>query len=150
MYSQSVEDYLETIYNIIQKKGFARTKDISRNLGVTPPSVTEMMKKLDKDGLVNYERYGGVTLTEKGRKIAKIVKTRHNTIKEFLNVLLISDKTADRDACELEHVLSPETIEQLTKFVKFVDKAPKYPKWLEHFKEFCKTGDFTCDQQEKI
>ena len=148
MYSKSVEDYLEAIYNIVNRKGYAKTKDISRELSVSPPSVTEMLKKLDEGGLVNYERYSGVTLTKKGGKIARIVKTKHDTIKKFLNILLISDKTADRDACNLEHELSPETIEQLTNFVRFVEKAPMYPKWLEHFKEFCISGEYMCEHSE--
>ncbi|HEX55078.1 MAG: metal-dependent transcriptional regulator [Candidatus Altiarchaeales archaeon] len=149
MYSKSVEDYLEAIYNITERKGYARTKDISRELDVRPPSVTEMLKKLDNIGLVNYERYGGVTLTKEGERIAKVVKTRHDAIKEFLSILLISEKTAERDACKLEHDLSPETIEQLTKFVKFVKNAPIYPKWLEHFKEFCRTGEYVCEHVKK-
>ncbi|HDH86736.1 MAG TPA: metal-dependent transcriptional regulator [Desulfobacteraceae bacterium] len=149
MYSKSVEDYLEAIYNIIQRKGYAKTKDISRELDVRPPSVTEMLKKLDNLGLVKYERYGGVTLTKEGERIAKMVKTRHDTIKEFLSILLISEKTAEKDACKLEHDLSPETIEQLTKFVRFVKNAPIYPKWLEHFKEFCRTGKHVCDSKDK-
>jgi len=149
MYSKSVEDYLEAIYNITERKGYARTKDISRELDVRPPSVTEMLKKLDNIGLVNYERYGGVILTKKGERIAKVVKTRHDAIKAFLSILLISEKTAERDACKLEHDLSPETIEQLTKFVRFVKKAPIYPKWLEHFKEFCRTGEYVCEHVKK-
>jgi len=149
MYSKNVEDYLEAIYNITERKGYARTKDISRELDVRPPSVTEMLKKLDNIGLVNYERYGGVILTKKGERIAKVVKTRHDAIKAFLSILLISEKTAERDACKLEHDLSPETIEQLTKFVNFVKKAPIYPKWLEHFKEFCITGEYVCEHVKK-
>ncbi len=148
MYSKGFEDYLETVYNIVQKKGYARTKDISRELDVTPPSVTEMLKKLDEDGLVNYERYSGVTLTEKGQKIAVKVKTRHDIIKTFLNFILISEENAETDACKIEHDLSPETIEQLTKFVEFIKEAPMHPKWLQHFKEYCETGERSCKKNE--
>ncbi|HDH41227.1 MAG TPA: metal-dependent transcriptional regulator, partial [Candidatus Altiarchaeales archaeon] len=59
MYSKTVEDYLEAIYNVIRRKGYARTKDISMELNIRSPSVTEMLKKLDDMDLVNYERYSG-------------------------------------------------------------------------------------------
>ena len=147
--THTIEDYLEAIYNITLRKGYARTKDISRELELSSPSVTEMLKKLGNGGLVNYERYGGATLTKKGERIAKSVKTRHDTIKALLKIILVSDKTAERDACIIEHEISPETIEQLTKFVKFVETAPMHPKWLEHFKEFCKRGEYVCDYKEK-
>jgi len=145
MYTKSMEDYLEAIYCIIERKGFARTKDIARELEIRPPSVTEMLKKLSNRGLVRYEKYAGVTLTREGEKVARVIKLRHDTLKRFLSILLISDKTANEDACELEHVLKPETIEQLTKFVRFVEKAPMYPRWLEHFKEYCRAGAFECE-----
>ena len=149
MYSKTVEDYLEAIYNVIRRKGYARTKDISRELEISSPSVTEMLKKLDDMDLVNYERYSGVTLTPRGERIARSVKTRHDTIRTLLRIILVSDKTAERDACKIEHEMSPETIEQLTKFVRFVENAPIYPKWLEHFKEFCRTGEYICDYRDK-
>lgn len=148
MFSKAQEDYLEAIYNTISRKGYARTKDISRELEISPPSVTEMLKKLDKEELVNYEKYGGVTLTSRGEKLAKAVKSRHDTLRSLLKIILVSDKTAEEDACKMEHELSPETIEQLTKFIKFVENAPIYPKWLEHFKEFCKSGKYICDYKK--
>jgi DtxR family Mn-dependent transcriptional regulator len=148
MHSKTVEDYLEAIYKIIQRKGYARTKDISRELEISPPSVTEMLGKLDGMGMVDYERYGGVTLKPDGERIAKSVKTRHETLKKLLRIILVSDKTAEIDACNIEHVISPETVEQLTNFVRFVESAPLYPKWLEHFREFCRTGKYVCGQRK--
>ncbi len=61
MYFKSVEDYLEVIYNLFLNKGYARTKDIATELNVTAPSVSGMLKKLDKEGFVHYEKYSGVT-----------------------------------------------------------------------------------------
>ena len=147
--TRTTENYLKAIYNITLRKGYAKTKDISRELNVRPPSVTEMLKKLNDGNLVNYERYGGVTLTMEGERIARSVKTRYDTIRTLLKIILVSDKTAERDACKMEHELNSETIEQLTKFVKFVERAPMHPKWLEHFKEFCKTGEYVCDYKDK-
>ena len=148
MYSKSVEDYLETIYNIVESKGYAKTKDISNKLKVSPPSVSEMLKKLDDDGLVNYERYGGVTLTKKGEEVAGLVKIRHDTIKEFLTIIHIPDDTAEKDACKVEHDLSPETIKQLMKFVKFIEDAPTHPRWLKHFEQYCETGKYECGKKK--
>ncbi|KYK33524.1 MAG: iron-dependent repressor [Theionarchaea archaeon DG-70] len=140
MLSRKAEDYLEAIYNIAERKGYAQIKDIASELQITPPSVTEMMGKLAKKGLVHYEKYSAVKLTEKGREIAKTIKTRHDTFTTFLEIILVPNRIAEKDACELEHHLNPKTIEQFSRFVEFVKDAPLYPKWLNHFKEFCETG----------
>jgi len=147
MYSKSVEDYLEAIYNIISGKGgkgYARTKDIAEKLGVTSPSVSAMLKKLQNDDLVFYERYGSVTLTHKGKKIAKVVKHRHDTLKKLLETIYVSEDAAERDACKLEHDISPESITQLKNFVKFIETHQIHPEWLDHFKTFCETGEYEC------
>ncbi|MFC2162089.1 metal-dependent transcriptional regulator [Candidatus Altiarchaeota archaeon] len=148
-YSHTVEDYMEAIYVLIRDKGYARTKDISLALRLTPASVTEMLHKLSAMKLIKHEPYSPILLTKKGESLAKSVKTRHDTLKKLFKIVHVSDRTAERDACNVEHQLSPETIDQLTKFVEFVEKAPIYPKWLEHFKCYCDTGDYTCDHEEK-
>jgi len=138
--SESMEDYLEIIYRLEEKKGFARTSDISSFFGHKPSSVTGMLQKLDEQGLVNYEKYRGVTLTAKGKQLAKDVSRRHETLVSFLKVLGIDKEIAEEDACRIEHAVHKETIERLRKFVGFVQKAPKDPKWLRHFEYFIKTG----------
>jgi len=138
--SESMEDYLEIIYRLEEKKGFARTSDISSFFGHKPSSVTGMLQKLDGQGLVNYEKYRGVTLTAKGKQLAKDVSRRHETLVSFLKVLGIDKEIAEEDACRIEHAVHKETIERLRKFVGFVQKAPKDPKWLRHFEYFIKTG----------
>ena len=138
MYSKKVENYLEAIYNITQRKGHARVKDIARELGVKPPSVSEAMVKLKQAGLVNYEKYGSVTLTNQGEKIGKTVKHRHDTIKSFLKKIMVPERIADLDACKLEHELSPESMEQLIKFVKFMESYQASHQWLTVYEQFCK------------
>lgn len=139
--SSRIEDYLRVIDEIVNKKGYARAKDIAEELGISPPSVTEMLKKLDRLGLVSYERYGAVTITEKGRGIARSVERRHETFIKLLRMLLVPEELARRDAHILEHGLSPKTIEQFTKFVEFVTNSPSYPmfirRWLELFRRYC-------------
>lgn len=138
--SQSVEDYLEIIYRLEKKKGFVRTSDISSFFGHKASSVTEMLQKLDWHGYVNYEKYGGVTLTKEGKRIAKKVSERHETLASFLKILGIDEMVAEEDACRIEHSVHKETMERLRTFVSFVQNAPKDPKWLRHFEYFIKTG----------
>jgi DtxR family Mn-dependent transcriptional regulator len=82
MTTERTEDYLKAIEKIIEKKGYAQVKDISRELDLSSPSVTGMFKKLTKMGYINYEKYGGVTLTAEGEKIAK--KTMERSIALFV------------------------------------------------------------------
>jgi len=143
-YSRKVEDYLEVILNVIEDKGYARIKDISKAMGVSPPSVVEMARKLDREGLVRYRKYDGITFTRKGVQVAKRIKDRHETIRRFLEILNVPSDIANKDACTIEHHLDPRTLDQLKKFIRFIEEAPSDPKWLNHFKTFCKTGSHTC------
>jgi DtxR family Mn-dependent transcriptional regulator len=135
------EDYLRGVYEIIERKGYARIKDIARELNVKPSTAVEMMKKLDYIELVAYEKYGGVTLTARGEEIARAVSERHETFKKFLEIILVPKDIALKDAHVLEHRLDPKTILQFTRFVEFITSALEHPKfvrkWLEQFKSFC-------------
>ncbi|HDM88902.1 MAG TPA: MarR family transcriptional regulator, partial [Candidatus Bathyarchaeota archaeon] len=92
--SRRMEDYLRSIYEIVEHKGFARIKDIARDLDLKPSTVVEMVRKLHRDGFVHYEKYGGVTLTPRGREIAKAIKERHDVFKKFLELLLVPEDIA--------------------------------------------------------
>ena len=137
------EDYLRGIYEIIERKGYTRIKDIVRELNVRPSTVVEMMKKLDHIGLIVYEKYGGIPLTSQGEEIARAVRERHETFKKFLEIILVPKDVALKDAHVLEHQLDPKTILQFTRFVEFITSAPEHPKfvkrWLEQFKRYCAT-----------
>ena len=148
-YSRKLEDYLESIYVIATDKGYARTKDISLSLSITPASVVEMFRKLSDEGLVIYRKYEGVTLTKKGMEIAKTVHRRHTILREFLEIINVPSPIADEDACIMEHHLSDQTIEQISNLVSFVKEAPHDPKWLSHYKLFCSTGEHKCGEEEK-
>jgi len=145
MLTRKVEDYLEAILNVTEDKGYVRTKDIAKKLGVTSPSVVEMMKKLNDMKYVNYRKYDGVTLTTEGKAIAAAVKERHDIIRAFLKIINVPQQIANKDACTIEHNLNPKTIEQIKRLVDFVETAPGCPKWVEHFKEYCQTGQHECD-----
>ena len=139
--SGRAEDYLRCIYEIIERRGFARVKDIARELNVKPSSVVEMMEKLHKMNLIIYEKYGGIRLTKKGREIGEIIEKRHETFRRFLEIILVPKDIALRDAHVLEHRLHPKTILQFTRFVEFITSYADHPRfigrWLEEFKKYC-------------
>jgi DtxR family Mn-dependent transcriptional regulator len=142
MTTDRVEDYLEALNYFIEEKGYAKVKDISRYFDIAPSSVTEMFQKLAKKGYINYEKYGGATLTKEGKTIAIKTRTKHNTIYQFLKVLDIPDNIANEDACRIEHVVHKKTMLRLTQFVNFIKRFDEKPKWLEHFEQYYKTGSF--------
>ena len=114
--TQSREDYLETIYKLIEENTVARVKDIAAKLNVRKPSVHTAINELKKHGFVEQERYGYVTLTESGRAEAQKVVQRHEMLREFLLLLGVPPEVAERDACAMEHLLSQETYDAVEKF----------------------------------
>ncbi len=138
--SVSEESYVETIHSLIKEHGYARVADIATTLNVKPPSVTNMLQKLDEQKFVNYTRYRGVVLTSKGKTLAATLERRHQALKKFLTMIGVSEKNAEKDACEIEHKINRETVEKMAKFVDFVQSAPQKPSFLEHFKHYDKTG----------
>ncbi|MBC7110318.1 MAG: metal-dependent transcriptional regulator [Archaeoglobi archaeon] len=116
--SKSVEDYLETILRIVKEKGYARVKDIAEELDVKPASVTEMLNKLSNEGLVNYEKYSGVTLTDEGRERAEKITRVHEMLKKLLILIGVPEEIAEEDACKIEHVLHEESIRRILKLVE--------------------------------
>ncbi|MFP4006178.1 MAG: metal-dependent transcriptional regulator [Candidatus Hadarchaeia archaeon] len=148
--SSSNEDYLEAIYLLTEEEDEVGASDIASFLDVKLPSVSEMVRKLSEKGLVNYEKYGGISLTQRGEEIATEVSRRHDDLMSFLKLLGVNDESARIDACKVEHVLSQESVEKLRNFLKFVDEAPEKPTWLEHYKHFVKTGEHPeCDRKDK-
>jgi len=118
MPSPEIEDYLKIILDLSGKKGYARIKDIASRLKIKPPSVSQMIRKLSKLGYVDYERYGTVSLTQKGKNTAREVKKRHTLISEFFKCIDVPPKIADEDACRIEHHLHSTTMKQLLKFIE--------------------------------
>jgi len=138
-----MEDYLEAIVVIKKDKKVARVKDISRMMKVKTPSVTSALATLENNNLVIHEKYGYVELTPIGRKIAEDIRERHSMFRRFLMLILkIDPKTAEEDACRLEHAISPATFDKLTKFIEFVETCPEQetPEWLKNFYYFIDTG----------
>ncbi|MEA2054727.1 MAG: metal-dependent transcriptional regulator [Candidatus Thermoplasmatota archaeon] len=140
MAARRAEEYIETIYDVVQRKGYAKVTDVSRILNVGLSAVTEMFQKLGNEGYVNYEKYSGVTLTKKGEEIAIELTKKHKVLRDFFVILGLDEKIADDDACNIEHVVKPETMKRLTKFVDFIQSREE-PLWLERFKTYYETGE---------
>jgi DtxR family Mn-dependent transcriptional regulator len=137
-----MEDYLEAIYNIKVRNQVARVKDISREMNVRMPSVTGALKALADKGLVIYQPYESVELTQAGLDHARGIAHRHTAVREFLtSVLGLPEEDVEQEACGLEHAISPETLDRLLKLVDFIgahgdDKAFR----LSDFQSFLKDG----------
>ena len=117
-----MEDYLEVVYELVQYKGYATTIDISEYLNVSSPSVTYMMQRLNDSGHLNYEKYRGIRLTDKGILVAKGIRERHGLLAEFLKIIGVDEDTANKDAEGIEHYLQPKTLVKLEQFLKDIKK----------------------------
>ena len=135
--SQSAEDYLERIHALIQEKGYARVVDIASSLAVKQASVTSMVQKLAELGYLNYEKYRGLILTEKGRSVACRIKKRHETLARFFSLFGLDEKTQQQDIEGIEHHLSTETVEVISNLAKFFEDNPEM---LRAFLKSCKSS----------
>nr|WP_277985511.1 metal-dependent transcriptional regulator [Methanolobus psychrotolerans] len=125
MLSRKSENYLKAIMKIESENGYARIRDIAGFLNVKAPSVTEMVKKLDKEGYVIYVKYGSINLTQKGNNVAQIAENRHDHLKMLLmDIMKVPEKIAEKDASVLEHELHDITIEKMKKFVNSGRRRP--------------------------
>ena len=107
---ESAENYLESILVLQERRGQVRSIDIVNELGFSKPSVSIAMKKLRENGYISMEPDGRILLTKDGQKKAAAVYDRHVTLTRFINELLgVDEKIAEKDACRIEHIISPET-----------------------------------------
>ena len=127
------EDYLEIISELVDLKGYATTLDISRYMNVSPPSVTKMLQKLDEGGYLEYEKYHGINLTEKGKQTANTIRQKHGILLDFFEILGVGIGIANQDIEGIEHHLNPKTIRQLRKFITFLKSNPKI---IDEFSQF--------------
>jgi DtxR family transcriptional regulator, Mn-dependent transcriptional regulator len=136
--SESLEDYLETILLLEQTNKVARVKDIAQKLGVLRGSVTGALKTLAEKGLINYEPYSFITLTQEGAGIAKEIARRHEVIKDFLQcVLLLPPDKAEENACRMEHAMDKAVIDRLVRFIEYIHRCPRTGEdWIEAFVNF--------------
>ncbi len=120
----AVEDYLERISELIQRKGYARVVDIAGELKISQASVTTMVQRLDGEGLVKYEKYRGMVLTSAGEEVAARIAHRHELLTNFLTLLGLEKEVVDHDVEGMEHHVSPETFEALEKLNRYLETHP--------------------------
>jgi len=139
--SASLEDYLEAIYNLSQKGKAARSKDIANVLQVARASVTGALKLLRSKGLIDYQPYGFIYLTEKGVSQAQTVVRRHNIIESFfINVLGVDKHLAQQAACRAEHALGSAVIAKLLDFTEFsMHYSSKGTDIIGDFQKYCRS-----------
>jgi len=141
--TSNIEDYLETIIMLQRKNKVVRARDISRKMGVSMPSVCAAVKVLSEKGLVNHEKYGYIDLTREGKISGGKIYDSHKILIRFLKDILNTDaRTAEKDACKIEHGMSGNTVKRLIAFVKFVETCPQPEgrEWLRSFNHFYKYG----------
>ncbi len=130
----SMEDYLEMIYRLNQKQNDIRVNDLAIKLNVQPPSVTKMIQKLNNRGFLKYQKYGLIHLTAEGKEVGAYLIKRHNTIKEFLN-LIGATENLQKDVETLEHSISFSTLEVFSLLIKFLNKNDYIIKEFNLYKE---------------
>ena len=123
--SQSAEDYLERIHELIESKGNAHVADIAQSLNVGQPSVTSMVQKLADEGYLRYEKYRSLTLTDAGRAVAERIRDRHVVLASFFTLFDLDDDTQARDIEGIEHHLSSDTLNTLADLTAFFEEHPK-------------------------
>jgi Mn-dependent DtxR family transcriptional regulator len=123
--SESTEDHLERIQELVDRKGYARVADIAASLGLSRSAVSNMVRWLAARGFVNYEKYRGFTLTAEGRAVARHIKVRHRTLAELFQLVGLSPETVEEEVEVIEHPLRPETLRVFSRLVRFWQTHPE-------------------------
>lgn len=120
----AAEDYLERIAALIKTKGYARVVDIAAELKISQASVTTMVQRLDADGLVKYEKYRGMVLTDAGEAVAARIAHRHELLTRLLRFFDLPEEVIFRDVEGMEHHISGETLDALERLTRYLDAHP--------------------------
>src|SRR6267154_5911876 len=122
--SSTVEDYLERILELINMKGYARVADIAQGLKISQASVTNMVQRLDAEGLLKYEKYRGLVLTTAGETLARNIMRRHQLLSDFLRMLEIEEEVVYHDVEGMEHHISPQTLNAIEALMEALRSNP--------------------------
>jgi len=122
--SSAVEDYLERILELINTKGYARVVDIAQGLKISQASVTNMVQRLDAEGLLKYEKYRGLILTASGEALAKNITRRHQLLTDFLRLLGLDEDVIYHDVEGMEHHISPPTLRAIEALTSQLQRQP--------------------------
>lgn len=138
MPTPSMEDYIEQIYLLIEEKGYARVSDIAEALSVHPSSVTKMVQKLDKDEYLVYEKYRGLVLTPKGKKIGKRLVYRHDLLEQFMQIIGVKQENIYNDVEGIEHHLSWDAIDRIGDLIQYFEEQPDR---VDHLRQIQKNNE---------
>jgi Mn-dependent DtxR family transcriptional regulator len=122
--SPAVEDYLERILELINSKGYARVVDIASSLKISQASVTNMVQRLDAEGLLKYEKYRGLVLTPAGARLARKIARRHQLLTEFLKLLGLDEQVIHHDVEGMEHHISTPTLRAIERLTAQLRRRP--------------------------
>src|SRR5882672_2307707 len=122
--SSVVEDYLERILELINNKGYARVVDIAQRLQISKASVTNMVQRLDAEGLLKYEKFRGLVLTTAGEALARNITRRHQLLSDFLKLLGLDDEVIYHDVEGMEHHISPSTLRAIAALTAQLRRRP--------------------------
>ena len=122
--SSAVEDYLERILELINTKGYARVVDIADSLKISQASVTNMVQRLDAEGLLKYEKFRGLVLTTAGEALAQNITHRHQLLTDFLKLLGLDDEVIYHDVEGMEHHISPPTLRAIEALTQQLQRHP--------------------------
>jgi Mn-dependent DtxR family transcriptional regulator len=122
--STAMEDYLERIMELINTKGYARVVDIAESLKISQASVTNMVQRLDAEGLLKYEKYRGLALTTAGEELALNITRRHQLLTDFLKLLGLDDEVIYHDVEGMEHHISPPTLRAIQALTEHLQRQP--------------------------
>ena len=122
--SSTVEDYLERILELINMKGYARVVDIAQRLQISKASVTNMIQRLDAEGLLKYEKFRGLVLTTAGEALAQNITRRHQLLTDFLNLLGLDEEIIYHDVEGMEHHISPATLHAIESLTAQLERQP--------------------------
>ena len=122
--SSAVEDYLERILELIDSKGYARVVDIATSLKISQASVSNMVQRLDAEGLLKYEKYRGLVLTPAGETLARNITRRHQLLTDFLTLLRLDKQVIHHDVEGMEHHISPPTLRAIEALTAQLKRRP--------------------------
>ena len=115
---ESGEMYLEAILVLSLRKAVVRSIDVGEYLQYSKPSVSRAMGILRRDGLVEMDRDGSLTLTDRGRAIAEMIYERHQVLTQVLMELGVEEPVAAEDACKMEHVISDTSFQAIKRHIE--------------------------------
>lgn len=139
MSTDNREDYLINILRLTEGEGTVKTTELAHFMNVSPASVSEMLKVLQKDGMVNYQKYKGVSLTEEGIQNARALRRKHHIMERFLtDVLDIDHEQAHSEACAMEHSISDDAVNKMCRMMG------------TKVSDDCETCTNPCEESKKI